>query len=195
LKPAIDKYDGCSDPNIWLKTYTIAAQAAGGTFDHMAAYFPLAMAEMPLLWLDNLPAGCITSWASLSQLFTSNYQATYSRPSNTHHLSRVTMRPKETLRDYTDRFFENRNKLAGVKDDDVIQYYKRGVTNLQLFEKLHEAGATTIADLMAIVNKLVDTQEAVVNQFSKDGSWSMLRLPRHPPLTVVLSPASAKLRL
>jgi hypothetical protein len=78
LKPAIDKYDGCSDPNIWLKTYTIAAQAAGGTFDHMAAYFPLAMAEMPLLWLDNLPAGCITSWASLSQLFTSNYQATYS---------------------------------------------------------------------------------------------------------------------
>jgi len=147
----------------------------------MAAYFPLAMAEMPLLWLDNLPAGCITSWASLSQLFTSNYQATYSRPSNTHHLSWVTMRPKETLRDYTDRFFENRNKLAGVKDDDVIQYY--------------EAGATTIADLMAIVNKLVDTQEAVVNQFSKDGSWSMLRLPRHPPLTVVLSPASTKLRL
>lgn len=70
------------------------AQAVGGTFDLMVAYFPLAMGEAPLLWLDNLPAGCITSWAKLSQLFTSIYQATYNRPSNTHHLGRVVMRPQ-----------------------------------------------------------------------------------------------------
>jgi hypothetical protein len=47
------------------------------------------MGKAPLLWLDNLPAECITSWATLSRLFTTNYQATYNRPGNTHHLAKV----------------------------------------------------------------------------------------------------------
>jgi hypothetical protein len=39
----------------------------------MAAYFPLVMGDAPLLWLNNLPAGSITSWANLSNAFTSNF--------------------------------------------------------------------------------------------------------------------------
>jgi hypothetical protein len=102
--------------------YSIAARASGCNEDHMAGYFPLVMGKAPLLWLDNLPAECITSWATLSRLFTTNYQATYNRPGNTHHLARVRMRSDETLREYTNRYFENRNTLAGVKDDDAIAY-------------------------------------------------------------------------
>jgi hypothetical protein len=126
FKPLIEKYDGCSDPSIWLKMYNIAARASGGNEDHMAGYFLLVMGKAPLLWLNNLPAECITSWATLSRLFTTNYQATYNRPGNTHHLARIRMRSDETLREYTNRYFENRNTLAGVKDDDVIAYYKKG---------------------------------------------------------------------
>ena len=73
FKPTIERYDGRSDPSIWLKTYSVAAQAAGGNEDHMVGYFPLVMGEAPLLWLNNLPAECITLWESLSRLFTSNY--------------------------------------------------------------------------------------------------------------------------
>jgi hypothetical protein len=39
FKPAIEKYDGHSDPSIWLKIYNIAARASGGNKDHMARYF------------------------------------------------------------------------------------------------------------------------------------------------------------
>jgi hypothetical protein len=42
----------------------------------MAAYFSLVMGDMPSLWLNNLPAGSIKSWADLSQAFTSNFQVT-----------------------------------------------------------------------------------------------------------------------
>jgi hypothetical protein len=59
------------------------------------------------------------------------------------------MRRDETLREYTNRYFENRNTLAGVKDGDVIAYYRKGINNIKLFEKIHEADAHTIADLMA----------------------------------------------
>jgi hypothetical protein len=61
FNPSIEKYDGRSDPSIWLKMYSIAARASGGNEDHMAGYFPLVMGKAPLLWLDNLPAECITS--------------------------------------------------------------------------------------------------------------------------------------
>jgi hypothetical protein len=76
------------------------------------------------------------------------------------------MRCDETLREYTNRYFENHNTLAGVKDKDTIAYYKKGVTNIKLFEKIHEADAHTITDLMAYVDKLVDTQDAVMHDFN-----------------------------
>jgi hypothetical protein len=63
-------------------------------------------------------------------------------------------------------YFENRNTPVGVKDDDVIAYYKKGITNIKLFEKIHEADAKTIDDLMAYVDKLVDTQDAVMHNFN-----------------------------
>jgi hypothetical protein len=168
FKPAIEKYDVRSDPSIWLKMYSIAARASRGNEDHMAGYFPLVMGKAPLLWLDNLPAECITSWATLSRLFTTNYQATYNRPGNTHHLARVRMRRDETLWEYTNHYFENRKTLADVKDEDVIAYYKKGITNIKLFERIHEADAHTIGDLMAYVDKLVDTQDAVMHDFNRE---------------------------
>jgi hypothetical protein len=103
FKPAIEKYDSRSDLSIWLKMYNIAAHASEGNEDHMAGYFPLVMGKAPLLWLDNLPAECITSWATLSCLFMTSYQATYNRLGNTHHLARLRMRSDETLHEYTNR--------------------------------------------------------------------------------------------
>jgi ArsR family metal-binding transcriptional regulator len=76
------------------------------------------------------------------------------------------MRRDETLWEYTNRYFENRNTLAGVKDEDVIAYYKKGITNIKLFKKIHEASTHTIADLMAYINKLVDTQDVVMHDFN-----------------------------
>jgi hypothetical protein len=65
----------------------------------MVAYFPLVMGDALSLWLNNLSAGSITSWAYLSQAFTSNFQAMYNRPGNTFDLRRVTMKPGEWLWD------------------------------------------------------------------------------------------------
>jgi hypothetical protein len=117
FKPNIQKYDGRSDPNIWLSTYYVTVKAAGGNFNHMTAYFPLVMGDAPSLWLNNFPVGSTTSWVDLSQAFMSNFQVTSNRPGNTFNLRRVTMKPGELLRDYTNRFFENRNTCVGVQDN------------------------------------------------------------------------------
>jgi hypothetical protein len=126
FKPNIQKYDGRSNPNIWLSTYYVAVKAADGNFDHMAAYFPLVMGDEPSLWINHLPTGSITSWPGLSQSFTSNFQATYNRPGNAFNLGMVTMKKGEWLLDYTNRFFENRNTCVGIRDDKVVDNYKKG---------------------------------------------------------------------
>jgi hypothetical protein len=108
------------------------------------------------------------SWADLSHAFTSNFQAAYNRPGNAFNLRRVTMKPGERLRDYTNRFFENRNTCVGVRDDQVIDSYKKGLRDRKVFEKIHESGATKVAPVMEVVNKLVNTEEALVNQFDHD---------------------------
>jgi hypothetical protein len=151
-----------------LSTYYVSVKATGGNFDHMAAYFLLVMGDAPSLWLNNLPAGSITSWANLPQAFTSNFQATYNRPGNAFNLGRVTMKPGERLRDYTNRFFENRNTCVGIQDDQVVDSYKKGLRDRKVFEKIHESGATKVAPLMEVVNKLINTKKALVNQFDHD---------------------------
>jgi hypothetical protein len=169
FKPNIQKYDGRSDPNIWLSTYYVAVKAAGGNFYHMVAYFPLVMGDAPSLWLNNHPVGSITSWADLSQDFMSNFQATYNRPGNAFNLGRVTMKPGERLRDYTNQFFEIRNTCVGVQDDQVVDSYKKCLRDRKVFENIHESGTTAVAPLMEVVNKPIDTEEALVNQFDHDG--------------------------
>jgi hypothetical protein len=119
----------------WLSTYYVTIKVAGGNFDHMATYFPLVMGDAPSLWLNNLRAGSITSWADLSQALTSNFQVTYNRPGNAFNLGRVTIKTGEQLWDYTNWFFKNRNTCVGVQDDQVVDSYKKGLTDCKVFEK------------------------------------------------------------
>jgi hypothetical protein len=63
----------------------------------------------------------------------------------------------------------NRNICVGARDDQVVDSYKKGLRDRKVFEKIHESSATTVAPLMEVVNMLIDTEEALVNQFDHDG--------------------------
>jgi hypothetical protein len=63
----------------------------------------------------------------------------------------------------TNQFFENRNTCVGVRDDQVVDSCKKGIKDHKIFVKIHEFGATTVVALMEVINKLIDTDEAMVN--------------------------------
>jgi hypothetical protein len=83
------------------------------------------------------------------------------------------MKTNERHRDYTNRFFENCNTCVGVQDDQVVDSYKKGIRDRKVFEKIHESGATIVATLIEVVNKLIDTDEALVNQFDFDAKCNV----------------------
>jgi hypothetical protein len=72
------------------------------------------------------------------------------------------MKPSEQLRD-NNRFFENRKTCVGVRDDQVVDNYKKDLSDCKVFEKIHESGTTTVAPLTEVVNELIDTEEALLN--------------------------------
>jgi hypothetical protein len=51
------------------------------------------------------------------------------------------MKAGERLRDYTNWFFENCNTCVNVRDDQVVESYKKGLRDCKVFEKIHESAS------------------------------------------------------
>jgi hypothetical protein len=133
-----------------LSTYYVSIKAAGGSFDHMAAYFPLVVGDAPSLWLNNLLAGNIKSLADLSQAFTSNFQATYDHPRNTFNLGRVTMKTNERCSTAPTRS-TRRAPTASVNAHSSRECSTRPITRsdpeAMVIGRLHVATTTTTATI------------------------------------------------
>jgi hypothetical protein len=52
----IVKYDGKTNPNIWLEDYHRACRASGADDDLFSIQFlPIYLVDMAMVWLDHLP--------------------------------------------------------------------------------------------------------------------------------------------
>jgi hypothetical protein len=57
---SIDKYNGETDPRVWLNDYHLACQLGGATTDEVIIHdLPLHLADSAQTWLENLPASQI----------------------------------------------------------------------------------------------------------------------------------------
>jgi hypothetical protein len=52
----IVKYDGKTNPNIWLEDYCLACRAGGADDDlFIIQFLPIYLVDMAKVWLDHLP--------------------------------------------------------------------------------------------------------------------------------------------
>ena len=68
--------------------------------------------------------------------------------------------PEESLRDYIKRYFANRNNITEADDRDVIHYFNEGLHNIELWRKMFQTYPKTMGDIMTVVNKHTDMEEA-----------------------------------
>jgi hypothetical protein len=79
----IVKYNGETDPRVWLNDYRLACQLAGATSDEVIIRnLPLHLADSARTWLEHLPASQIHNWDDLVRTFVGNFQGTYVRTGN-----------------------------------------------------------------------------------------------------------------
>jgi hypothetical protein len=79
----IAKYNGETDPRVWLNDYHLACQLGGATSNEVIIQnLPLHLPDSARTWLEHLPASQMHNWDDLVCTFVGNFQGTYVSPGN-----------------------------------------------------------------------------------------------------------------
>jgi hypothetical protein len=92
----------------------------------------------------------------------------YVRPGNSWDLQSCRQQPRESLREYIQRFSKQRIELPNITDSDVIGAFLTDTTCRDLVSKLGRKTPTKASELMDIATKFASGQEAVEAIFQKD---------------------------
>jgi hypothetical protein len=133
----IVKYNGETDPRVWLNDYRLACQLGGATSDEVIIRnLPLHLADSARTWLKHLPASQIHNWDDLVRTFVGNFQGTYVCPGNSCDLRSCTQKPGESLRDFIRRFSKRCTKLPSVAQSEIMHAFLEGTTCRDLVREL-----------------------------------------------------------
>jgi hypothetical protein len=126
---SIVKYNGETDPCVWLNDYRLACQLGGATTDEVIIRkLHLHLADSARTWLEHLPASQIHNWDDLVRTFVGNFQGTYVRPGNSWDLRACTQKPGESLRDFIRRFSKRCTELPSVAQSEIVHAFLEGTT-------------------------------------------------------------------
>jgi hypothetical protein len=133
----IVKYNGETDPRVWLNDYRLACQLGGATSDKVIIRnLPLHLADSTRTWLEHLPASQIHNWDDLVRTFVGNFQGMYMRPGNSWDLRSCTQKPGESLRDFIRRFSKRCTELPSVAQSEIVHAFLEGTTCRDLVREL-----------------------------------------------------------
>jgi hypothetical protein len=140
----IVKYNGETDPRVWLNDYRLACQLGGATSDEaIIRNLPLHLADSARTWLEHLPASQIHNWDDLVHTFVGNFQGTYVCPGNSWDLRSCTQKPDESLRDFIRRFSKRCTELPSVVQSEIVHAFLEGTTCRDLLRELGRSRRST----------------------------------------------------
>lgn len=115
----------------------------------MCKLFPSSLDPMAMKWFDRLRERSIDSYEELTRAFGARF-ITCNRVSRTlDSLLALLMREGETLKTYSDRYWELYNKLDRDFEDMVVRTFKSGLpTKFDLWESLTMKPARNMRQLM-----------------------------------------------
>jgi hypothetical protein len=158
----IVKYNGETDPRVWLNDYRLACQLGGATNDEVIIRnLPLHLGDSARTWLEHLPAGQIHDWDDLVSTFVGNFQGTYMRPGNSWDLRSCTQKPGESLRDFIRRFSKRCTELPSVAQYEIVHAFLEGTTCRDLVRELGRSPPADSNELFDIATSFTSGEEAV----------------------------------
>ena len=115
----------------------------------MCKVFPSSLGLVAMRWFDGLRAGSIDSFKEFTQAFRSRFITCSRVPRPLASLLSLSMREGETLKTYSDRYWEMFNKIDGDFDDVTISTFKLGLlAEHDLRKSLTGKSVTSIRQLM-----------------------------------------------
>jgi hypothetical protein len=159
---SIFKYNGETDPRVWLNDYRLACQLGGAATDEVIIRnLPLHLADSARTWLEHLPASQIHNWDDLVRTFVGNFQGTYVRPENSWDLRACTQKPGESLRDFVRRFSKRCTALPSVAQSEIVHAFLEGTTCRDLVRELGRSPPADSNEPFDIATSFASGEEAV----------------------------------
>ena len=94
----------------------------------MCKVFPSSLGPMVMRWFNDLGEGSISSFKGLTQAFGSGFITCSRVPQPLDSLLFLSIRKGETLKTYSDRYWEMFNEIDGEFDDVAISTFKVGLS-------------------------------------------------------------------
>ncbi|XP_030924752.1 uncharacterized protein LOC115951740 [Quercus lobata] len=115
---------------------------------------------MAMRWFDSLNPNSINSFKQLTQAFGSRFITSNRVPRPLDSLLSLSMREGETLKAYSDRYWEMNNEIEGNYDDVAISTFKRDLpTKHGLRKSLTGKLVTSVRQLMDRIDKYKKVKE------------------------------------
>ena len=126
----------------------------------MCKVFPSSLGLVAMRWFNGLKVNSIESFKKLTWAFGARF-ITYSRvPRPLESLLSMSMREGETLKTYSDRYWEMFNEIEGDHDDVAISTFKAGLpAKHDLMKSLTGKPVTSVHQLIDRIDKYRRVEE------------------------------------
>ncbi|XP_070045463.1 uncharacterized protein [Nicotiana tomentosiformis] len=155
--PEIPKYNGTTDPNEHVTSYTCAIKGNDLEDDEIELVllkkFGETLSKGAMIWYHNLPPNSIDSFAMAADAFVKARAGAIKVETRNLDLFKVKQRDNEMLREFVSRFQMERMDLHPVADDWSVQAFTQGLNprsflaSQQLKQNLVEYPAVTWANV------------------------------------------------
>ena len=126
----------------------------------MCMVFPSSLGLVAMRWFNGLGASSINSFKGLTQAFGSRFITCSRVPQPLDSLLSLSMREGETLKTYSDRYWEMFNEIDGEFDDVNISTFKVGLpTEHDLRKSLTRKPVTSVCQIMDQIDKYKRVEE------------------------------------
>ncbi|XP_050242007.1 uncharacterized protein LOC126690952 [Quercus robur] len=159
-QPTFTLYDGRSDPVKHVSHFRQKMAIYSRDEALMCKVFPSNLGPVAMKWFNGLKANSIESFKTLTRAFVARFITCSRVPQSLGSLLSMSMREGETLKAYSDRYWEMFNEIEGKHDYVAISTFKAGLpTNHDLRKSLTGKPVTSVHQLMDRIDKYRRVEE------------------------------------
>nr|XP_023880474.1 uncharacterized protein LOC111992857 [Quercus suber] len=126
-QPTFTVYNGKTDPVEHMSQFNQRMAVHSKNEALMCKVFPSSLGPLAMRWFNSLRTNSVDSYRQLTQAFGSRFVTNSRPPRPMSALLSLTMRDDETLKAYSDKYWEIYNELDSKYDDVAINTFKNGL--------------------------------------------------------------------
>ena len=153
-QPTFAMYNGRTDPVEHVSQFKQKMAVHSQDEALLCRVFPSSLGPMPMRWFDGLRTNSISSFKKLTQSFCSRFITCSRVPQPLNSLLSMSMREREFVKAYAERYWKTFNEIDGDFDEVAIRTFKIGLPSEHgLRKSLTGKPITSLCQLMDRVDK------------------------------------------